>query len=37
MKIILNDVLKSLQTNEDQFVYIDKFCKGFDEIWLSKK
>ena len=37
IKIILNDVMKSLQADEDQFIYIDKFCKGFDEIWFLKK
>ena len=37
LKMILNDIYKSLRNGEDQFMYIDKFVKSFYDIWLTKR
>ena len=37
LKMILNDIFKSLTNSEDQFMYIDKFLRSFYDIWLTRR
>ena len=37
VKMVFNDILKALVNKEDQYMYLDTFTKGFDEIWMVKR